>query len=307
MDTSIHTEFITAYSVLKNTLFKWMNDFIENLPYILLSIIVVFLFTFLAKISKRLFRRIFDSFSPSNSLKQLFSNIIYLIIFIIGIVIALSVLKLEKTVTSLLAGAGIIGLALGLAFQDITVNIISGAIIAVRKPFIIGDLIQTNDIFGTVRDIRLRTIEIESQEGQIITIPSRIVLQNPLINYTISGKRRVDFIVGISYGEDLERVKGITLEALESLGDLIIKRPIEFYYTEFGDSSINFIVRFWIHYVREGDFLNARSEAILAIKDAYNKNDITIPFPIRTVDFGIKGGEKLSEMFERGDFKQDKG
>jgi small conductance mechanosensitive channel len=71
---------------------------------------------------------------------------------------------------------------------------------------------------------------------------------------------------------------------------------VEFYYEEFGDSSINFIAQFWIAYGKEADFLRARSEAVLRIKKAYDTNGITIPFPIRTLDFGIKGGKTLAEM-----------
>ena len=127
-------------------------------------------------------------------------------------------------------------------------------------------------------------------------IPNREVLQNPVTNYTKTHDRRVDLEVGVSYGDDLEKVKEITLNAVRKLENLLPDKEVQLYYKEFGDSSINFVVMFWIRYLDESKFLAARSSAIMNIKKAYNENDITIPFPIRTLDFGIKGGEKLSDM-----------
>lgn len=75
-------------------------------------------------------------------------------------------------------------------------------------------------------------------------------------------------------------------------------RPLEFFYTEFGSSSINFELRFWLKDGRQASYLQARSDAIMALKGAFDENDITIPFPIRTLDFGIKGGERLGEVLE---------
>jgi len=74
---------------------------------------------------------------------------------------------------------------------------------------------------------------------------------------------------------------------------------VEFFYTGFGNSSIDFILRFWIKKCRQVDFLKSRSDAVIGLKKAFDQNGITIPFPIRTLDFGIKGGQKLNEMLVR--------
>jgi small conductance mechanosensitive channel len=277
---------------------EWGGKFIDIFPYFVLALIVIIFSFFIARISKKIILKIFERFSTSKAVSKLIANIIVVIIFIGGVIVALGILKLDKTVTSLLAGAGIIGLALGIAFQDLVSNIISGVLIAIRKPFNIGDLIETNGIFGEVLDIRLRTTELENRNGQIVFIPSREVLQKPLTNFTMTGKRRIVLNVGISYGEDLERVRDITLEAVKTIPDVLESERIEFFYKEFGDSSINFIVRFWIKFTKQREYRKAVSDAIIAVKAAFNKNDITIPFPIRTLDFGIKGGEKLSENIE---------
>jgi small conductance mechanosensitive channel len=105
-----------------------------------------------------------------------------------------------------------------------------------------------------------------------------------------------DFSIGISYGDDLKKVRSLVKECLANLAERDLEKEVEVYYDEFGASSINFKLRIWLNTVEQKDYLNAKSEAIILIKAAFDENDIMIPFPIRTLDFGIKGGEKLSEM-----------
>ena len=131
--------------------------------------------------------------------------------------------------------------------------------------------------------------------GQVVTIPNKMVLQNPIVNYSYLGRRRVELDCGISYGEDLDFVEQVARKALtdiEKLDDF----EVDFLYTEFGDSSINFRIRFWIDQLTQGEYLFIKSQALRAIKKAFDKNNILIPFPIRTIDFAIKGGSALSQQ-----------
>lgn len=218
--------------------------------------------------------------------------------FLIGIIIfiSLSILQLDKAVTSILAGAGIIGLALAFAFQDIAANFICGIFISLRKPINIDDIVKIKDYMGKVNNINLRDTVMHTFQGQIVIIPNKDVFQNPIVNYTMLGKRRFDLNIGISYGEDLERVKEITLEAVKGIDGLAEGEETTFYYEGFGDSSINFIIRLWAKSPEQAIWLKVGSEAIMKIKKAYNENDIMIPFPIRTLDFGIKGGVPLKDV-----------
>ncbi|MBU1819988.1 MAG: mechanosensitive ion channel family protein, partial [Bacteroidetes bacterium] len=120
--------------------------------------------------------------------------------------------------------------------------------------------------------------------------------QNTIENFTVLGRRRLDLSVGVSYGDDLRKVKDITIKAAQKVSVRSMTDDITLYFEEFGDSSINFSLRIWLNATDQPTFLQGRHEAILYIKEAYDANDIMIPFPIRTLDFGIKGGEKLSEM-----------
>jgi small conductance mechanosensitive channel len=212
---------------------------------------------------------------------------------------ALGIVGLDKTVTSLLAGVGIVGLALGFAFQDIASNFMSGIILLTRQPFTHNDIIETNDITGLVKEVNLRAIVIHTFDGKVVTLPNSSVLNSALINHSVTGERRVDLNVGVAYGDDLEKVRQVTLKAVESIEKRDTDRPVAFYYEQFGGSSIDLRVSFWIDFAAQPDFLNARSDAIVRIKKAYDDNGITIPFPIRTLDFGVVGGERLDEVLPR--------
>lgn len=285
-----------AFSLLIGKLQGWLNTLIAMLPNLLIALLVVVAFYVLARVVGKLTGKLLGRFSSHTAVNRLIVNTLVFLILIIGLFFALGVLNLDKTVTSLLAGAGIIGLALGFAFQDIASNFMAGIILAVRQPFRIGDIISSGDYFGTVEQISLRTTNLLVPEGQIVLIPNQMVFQNPIVNYTRTRKRRIDLGVGVSYGDDLDKVKQVTLDAVGSLDYIDKEREIEVFFKEFGDSSINFDVRFWIDFSKQKEYLRARSDAVMQIKAAFDANDITIPFPIRTLDFGIKGGEKLSQM-----------
>jgi small conductance mechanosensitive channel len=197
-----------------------------------------------------------------------------------------------------LAGAGIVGLALGFAFQDLAGNLISGIGLAVnqRWPFKIGDIIETNGVFGEVDEIHLRTSIIRTLDDKMVVVPNREIFQNAVVNFSAAGTRRVDVTCGVSYGDDLEKVKSVVERTIRDLPARSRSKEAEVFFEEFGESSINFVARFWVDYEKHTDYLGARSDAVMAIKRAFADHDITIPVPIRTLDFGIRGGERLADV-----------
>ncbi|MBK6264296.1 mechanosensitive ion channel family protein [Marivirga sp. S37H4] len=275
---------------------SWLDALINMIPNMLVAIILFIAFLLLAKLIKKLFNKIFKKSSDNKAVENLLSTIIYYLIIGLGLFIILGILKLDKAVTSLLAGIGVLGLALGFAFQDIAANFVSGIILAFRKPFVIGDIVKIEGFMGTVTRTNLRVTVVQTFQGQEVYIPNKEVLSNPIINYTVLGERRIDLTVGISYGDDLDKVQELVIEAIKNIEGVIRKDDIIFSYKEFGDSSINFDIKYWFKYPGDYSFFDMRSNAIMAIKSAFDKSDITIPFPIRTLDFGVKGGEKLSDM-----------
>ncbi len=286
-----------GYKALSTKLLGWFETLISMLPNFFLAIVVLVVFYFLAKAIKVGINRTLARLVDNKNILELAAQIIFYIIMLVGTFVALGVLNLDKTVTSLLAGAGVIGLALSFAFQDLATNFISGIFLAIQKPLQVGDLIQTNSYIGYVKKIGLRAIDIENFDGQYVIIPSKEVFQNPLLNYNRLNHRRVNLPVGVSYGDDVEVVVKLLYETIR---DLDITKDdysdVRVDFEGFGDSSVNFVVRFWIDDCYQPAYHKALTQAGVAIKKAFDANDITIPFPIRTLDFGIKGGEKLNEQ-----------
>jgi small conductance mechanosensitive channel len=285
-----------AYQIIANKLSLWLKELIRLLPNIALATLVLVLGFFIAKWLKKLTCKIFTRFIHNETLNNLFSSLVYIFVLGVTIFVALSILNLDKAVTSILAGAGIIGLALAFAFQDIASNFMSGIFLSIRRPLHTGDIVRIKDYMGKITQINLRDTVLRTFQGQMVIIPNKEVLQNPIENYSLLGKRRMDLTVGVSYSEDLQKVKNVTLKALEGIEGLTKDDEMTFFYKEFGDSSINFDVRLWVHTPEQPEYLQVRSEAVMRIKQAYDENNITIPFPIRTLDFGIKGGVPLNEI-----------
>lgn len=300
MGQEMETEFVDVYSTLTEKLVNWLETAIAMLPNLVMALLVLIVFFVIGRFVRKAVKRMLQSTTSNKTIIHLFETIVGVSIIGIGIFIALSILDLDGAVTSLLAGAGIIGLALGFAFQDIASNFISGIILSIRHPFGIGDIIETNDFYGTVEKMNLRNTIIRTPQGQVVYIPNKSVFENPLENYTSSGVRRIDLECGISYGDDLVKAKEVAIDAIKGLENYNAAKEINFYYTEFGGSSINFEIHFWVNFQSNPDFLSARSDAIMILTKAFDENDIMIPFPIRTLDFGIRGGEKLDTMLGNG-------
>jgi small conductance mechanosensitive channel len=285
-----------ALNLLFDKLELWVRHLVLMLPNLVIALLVLVLTFILARFIRRSVENILPRFSHSLALNNLVSALVYTGALLIGFFFVLSILQLDKTVTSLLAGIGIFSLALGFAFQDIAANFISGVIIAIRKPFGVGDVVESNDYFGTIERINLRTIDIRRQTGELIKVPNRKVFENVMVIYTHFGIRRVDVKGAVSYEEDLERVQQVLKRAVTGIKGMVEGKDVEVVYEELGDYSVNFLVRFWIHYGRQLDYVNARSEAIIKIKKAFDEQHIQIPYPIRMLEVGSKASETLREQ-----------
>ena len=138
-------------------------------------------------------------------------------------------------------------------------------------------------------DINLKDFTLKEADNNIVVIPNKKILENPLKNYTLTTKMRVFLECGVGYESDLEEVEQLTKETICNTFDQIEKpEDVEFYFTEYGSSSINYLCRFWIDAENALEKLRAKSKAIIEIKKAYDKAEINIPFPIRTLQFDNK-------------------
>jgi small conductance mechanosensitive channel len=199
----------------------------------------------------------------------LLTRVVWTAIVAAGVFIALGILQLEKTVTSLVAGAGILTLIIGFAFQDLAANFIAGILLQLRHPFRAGHLVRTNDFYGTVEHIDLRNTIIHTLTGQIVHLPNKDVFQKPLENFSAAGVRRVDIPVTVSPGHDPDHVERLAVAAIEKVGARDASRPVEVFYEKCGASGLEFTLRFWIPFAdKEADFLAARGDAVKRIARA---------------------------------------
>ena len=278
-----------AYNLLIDKLEGWFNIIVTNIPNLILAIIVLFAAYFVSKyvnkyVSKLMARRV-----EQNSITNMVGRISAVVIVLAGLFLALGILNLSKTLTSLLAGAGVAGLAIGLALQGTLSNTFAGVVLSFRKKIQIGHWVETNGFSGEVMDINLKDFTLKEADNNIVVIPNKMILENPLKNYTLTTKMRVFLECGVGYESNLEDVERITKETICNTFDQIEKpEDVEFYYTEYGGSSINYLCRFWIDAENALEKLRAKSKAIIEIKKAYDKADINIPFPIRTLQFDNK-------------------
>ncbi len=285
-----------SYNLIIDKIQDWYEALVVMLPNLLLCIVLLVLFYFVATLAKKIVRKGLLKFVDNRALISLIETITFFVVICIGLFVGLSILKLDKAVTSLLAGAGVIGLALSFAFQDSATNFISGVFMAIRKPIRINDVIKISDEMGVVEEINLRSTLLRSLDGQKIIVPNKQVYQNKVTNYTTYPKRRVQIDCGVTYDANLEEVKQIGEDAIASLDFIDNEKGVQLYFNEFGGSSINFTLYFWIIVNDEPNFLQARNAAMISLKKAFDANDIGIPFPIRTLEFD---GESMTKILDK--------
>ena len=201
-----------------------------------------------------------------------------LIIFIIAAIVCLNVLGIDMTSLTLFSGA--IGIGLGFGLQKITSNFISGLILLLEKSMEEGDLVELAvGEMGIVRKMGARYTLIETFDSKEIMIPNEDFITNRVINWTFTNKQgRVEIQVGVSYDSDLDKARTLIIEAAKSHERCSIDPEPKCYITQFADSSVNFLLYFWVDDVTEGR-LDAKSDVYLSIWKSFKDNNITIPFP----------------------------
>ena len=262
-----------AYQLLVEKLQSWLVGIVHNIPNLVVAALVLVAMFFIARIFRKIAHKIFGRVK-NKTIENLMATIVFIIVMISGIFMALGVMNLNKTVTSLLAGAGLIGLALTFAFQDIMQNFISGISMAMRRPFNIGDTVEVAGKRGVVRQLNLRTTELVNSSGEQLFIPNKEMHQNALINSSRGQSVQVRIVFGVPFKEDLDEVQQIIITSLEKQTK-ILNNTVDLFFTEFMDATVRAEVRFYIKR-GENDSL-IKSNAIKIIKktlDALRKNTI---------------------------------
>ena len=278
-------QFSEAWSKMVEKLNTWLETLVMNLPNLLIAILVFVLSIIISRGIRSIVSSVLERTKLQASMKTLLAKMVSIIIVLLGLFLVLGILNLGKALNTVLAGAGVVGLAVGLALQGALANTYSGMVLSYVKHIKFGDWIETNGFEGEVIDLDLRSVTLKQPDNNLVFIPNRAVVENPIKNYSSTSKSRVILKCGVGYSSDLERVRTLVKKTiLEHFESIENKEDIIFLYTEFGESSINFETRFWIDATSSLEVAQAKTDGVIAIKAVFDKNDITIPFPIRTLD-----------------------
>jgi small conductance mechanosensitive channel len=253
---------------------RWWVALIKMIPNILLALIILLVFYFLARLVKNLLFRLLHRASGKEAISSFVATVTNMIIFFVGVFIALNILKLESAVASLLAGASIIGLAVGFAFQDLTANFISGAYIAFRKPFEVGDLIETNSFLGNVEEINLRSTTIRTFEGLHVLLPNKEIFQKAIINYSRTAERKIELTFTIPQKGNLQEIKDKMLSKVSEMKTLHGSKPPEFYYTAPDGNNVKGVLSIWIQNHEPPGYLEARHRALILATEVLKETGI---------------------------------
>ncbi len=270
--------------LVSSQLNNWYQQLANSIPSIITAFLVFSFFFALAKILEKYIYKTIGKFIEKKSLKRFSTSFVRFLIISIGLLTALSILNLNGAIASLLTGAGLSGLVIGFAMQEIISNYFSGITISVSDPFKLGELVEVAGKLGLIKKIKIRTTVIETPQGQIIEIPNKNVVNSPIINYSITGRRRIDISSGISYQDDPQKAKQLAIRVVSNIKGVDKNMPIEFFYNEFGKSALNFTLRFWMNFDNSQiKFFNLKSKVITKLLETYNKEGITMPYPTKTV------------------------
>ena len=221
-----------------------------------------------------------DELTPS--LRVLIGKIIRIALIIIAVLVAMSGLGIDLTALTVLSGA--VGVGIGFGLQKVVSNFISGIIILMDQSIKPGDTIELGETFGWIRELRARFVSVVTRDGREYLIPNEDFITTQVINWSFSDRYvRLDVPFGVAYDSDPHEVTKLAIEATAEVDR--VKRtgrsPV-CWITAFGDSSIDFVLRFWITDPQEG-LTNIRGKVLLALWDTLKENGISIPFPHREV------------------------
>ncbi|MGM0548738.1 MAG: mechanosensitive ion channel family protein [Bacillota bacterium] len=264
-------------NLLESLAFHSGNLRISLLMIIKTVIIFSILFWLAGKLSRLVTNKIDNSEELTPSVKVLLNKIAKFIIFTAAVLFTLSSVGVDLSAFTFLGGA--VGVGLGFGLQKIVSNFISGIIILADKSIKPGDVVEIDDVYGWVRKLDTRFVSVVTRSGKEYLIPNEDFITKEVINWSYSDELvRVEAKVGVSYNSDLRLVQKLMQQSIESKTRILDKPEPNVLLMGFGDSSINFELRFWISDPQNG-IQNIRSEVLLSLWDLFQENEVEIPFP----------------------------
>ena len=268
-------EFVEDPSV--ETALTTFGPLLLSLGQAIFALVVLVVIAMVAgRIVQNVSRRALERVRLEKTIVGFISRLTKYAVWIVAVPIAFEIFGIKTT--SLAAVIGAAGLAIGLALQGSLSNIAAGIMLLFLRPIKVGDIVELDGEFGTVSDVGIFYTKLHTLQDRLIILPNSQVLSNKIENITESPEYRVDVPIGVAYGTDLRRA----LEVLNKVAkDNAVKykgKMSDTVLTDFGDSSINLMVRVWCN---GKDMIPVRSAVVLAIDEALKDAGITIPFPQR--------------------------
>lgn len=212
------------------------------------------------------------------TLETFIRNLVQSSLLIVVVISAIGAVGIQTT--SFIAIFAAAGLAVGLALQGSLSNFASGVLIILFRPYRVGNYIEAAGIAGTVEQVHILTTILKTGDNKQIIVPNSQVMNSIITNYSANDTRRIDMVVGVSYDDDLDKVRA-TLEALITAEARIMQEPAPLIaVSELAESSVNFVVRIW---VKSGDYSGVKFDLTEAIKKRFDKEGISFPYPQQDV------------------------
>lgn len=259
-----------------------LGSAIKTLPGIITGLIILMLTRYAAEYARKIAEKIGNRALQSKSLQSLLIKTADITAWVVGVVTASIVAFPGLSVGDIIATLGVSTVAIGLIFQDIFKNFLAGILILIQRPFHINDQIIVGDYEGTVEQIDIRTTRLCTYDGERILIPNAQVIASSVRVRTAFTQRRTDLAVAVDYNTSLPAVQKILQTAIAGVEGVLEDRPPEIDIVGFGESSLDFVVRYWTH-PRQPQVRQIQTRAIIAVKEALDTAKIKIPYPIRTL------------------------
>ncbi|MBD2059868.1 mechanosensitive ion channel family protein [Oculatella sp. FACHB-28] len=267
---------------INSSLLRLVAQAVEFLPSFILAIAILIITRYAVRPIRAITQTATDKVVKSPSLRSLILQIAYVTTWIAGILLACVIAFPDLGLGDIIGLLGLGSVAIGFAFQDIFKNFLAGVLLLLNEPFRLNDQIVVNDYEGTVEQINIRSIEIRTYQGERVVIPNATVFTSSIRVLTDRPYRRTDLAIGLDYNTPLPRAVQVLLMALTDVEGVLSNPSAEVDVVSFGDSSIDFVVRYWtlpqkLH-VRQ-----TQTRVMMALKEACDQANFSIPYPIRSV------------------------
>lgn len=259
-------------------------DSLSMLPFVLFGMVILFMSRIAARLSAVGTRKFLTRRIASTLLRDVLARAVGLLVFLFGIYIVLRVAGLTRLALTVLGGTGILGLVIGIAFRDITENFLASIFLSMRRPYLIGDLVEIVGILGYVQKLTTRATMLMTLDGNHVEIPNSTVYKNTIRNFSTNKNRRADFTVGIGYDVSIAQAQEVALQVLRN-HPAVLKDPEPWALVEsLGSAVVVLRIYFWID-GSEHSWLKVKSSTIRMIKRAFQEAEISMPDEARELVF----------------------